>query len=315
MTDGVDYHPELRRERGCQVMSRANKGESCKATDLAANQRVWRIWGVPGILFLVGAFWGEGRLLLWVPSLSFAGLACLFNATRCGRLHCHLTGPLYLLAALATLLSGLEILPVDWRLVFSLVIGGTLVGYALEYFRGLYVGRKDCCAPENKGGRTERKGAVCPSCRKKGKSVGRETIESVLRPERKENITPSGYLFCETPDCAVVYYSVDSDHTFLQSELAVPVTVKDPGLGVPVCYCFAITRQRILDEIRATGSTASFEEISAKVKQKLCACELKNPEGSCCLGKVSRWIILATAFLARETAPSGKLEGWTKDRG
>src|SRR5207247_6076405 len=39
------------------------------------------------------------------------GVACVVNAAHCGRVHCYVTGPLYLLAAIATLLAGMEFVP------------------------------------------------------------------------------------------------------------------------------------------------------------------------------------------------------------
>lgn len=134
------------------------------------------------------------------------------------------------------------------------------------------------------------KDTLCPSCHKKGKIVGRETPESLLNADQKGNVTQDHYMFCQTPDCNVAYYSEQPDHKFLQEHLTVPVTVKDSGLGVPVCYCFHITRQKILSDIQANGVTNSFEEISRKIKEGLCACETMNPQGTCCLGNVSKWI-------------------------
>jgi hypothetical protein len=100
----------------------------------------WVVWGVPLVLFVVGTAWEPARAWLWVPSLVVAGTACLANASRCGRLHCFLTGPLFLLGAIATLVDAAGVIAIDWRWIFVTVIGGTAVGYGIEWLRGKYLG-------------------------------------------------------------------------------------------------------------------------------------------------------------------------------
>lgn len=154
----------------------------------------------------------------------------------------------------------------------------------------------DCC---NKNGTVrELKDTLCPSCNKKGKIVERVTLDALLNSDQKKNIIQDQYLFCQTTNCEVVYYSQKAEHKFLQSHLTVPVTAKDFALNVPICYCFNVTRQNVLDEIIETGKTSTFEQISQKVKAGLCNCETKNPQGTCCLGNVSKWIKEANAIAA-----------------
>jgi len=61
---------------------------------------------------------------VWVPALVVMGLGCLVNAARCGRLHCYVTGPLYLGAALYVVLFafGLVVLHPDLFLIIVLVV-------------------------------------------------------------------------------------------------------------------------------------------------------------------------------------------------
>jgi len=54
-----------------------------------------------------------------------------------------------------------------------------------------------------------------------------------------------------------------------------------------VCYCFAITEKDIRRELLETGHSSASEHITALVKADRCACEVKNPQGSCCLGNVA----------------------------
>ena len=76
---------------------------TCSKNDLTRGKIGLLLWGLPVVLLSLGLFWSEVRVWLWAPALVVAGVACLANAFRCGRLHCYFTGPLFLLGAAATL--------------------------------------------------------------------------------------------------------------------------------------------------------------------------------------------------------------------
>ncbi len=57
-----------------------------------------------------------------------------------------------------------------------------------------------------------------------------------------------------------------------------------------VCYCFAVTEADLRREIAETGRSTAAAEITEHVRAGRCACEVKNPQGSCCLGNVARAI-------------------------
>jgi hypothetical protein len=84
-----------------------------KSRDILANP--WLAFGLfwlPGIAIAVTASSrigiGEGwRTVIWTVALAILGSACLANAARCGRVHCYVTGPFFLLMALVSLLYGL----------------------------------------------------------------------------------------------------------------------------------------------------------------------------------------------------------------
>jgi hypothetical protein len=91
------------------------------------------------MLVVAGALIPAARAALWIPSFAVMGLACVINARRCGRLHCHVTGPLFLLGAIATTLDALAIVAISWTLIFAVVAVGTVLAYGLEWLRGKYV--------------------------------------------------------------------------------------------------------------------------------------------------------------------------------
>ena len=62
----------------------------------------------------------------------------VFNASHCGRIHCFVTGPLYLLAAALTALGAVEVASVPWALIAVGVPAGTGAAYALEQVLGKY---------------------------------------------------------------------------------------------------------------------------------------------------------------------------------
>ncbi|MNT10843.1 BFD-like [2Fe-2S] binding domain protein [compost metagenome] len=127
---------------------------------------------------------------------------------------------------------------------------------------------------------------ACPSCGATGKPVQTTTVRSLTQAAR----FPEGEIglhFCATPRCPVVYFD-DAGATLSESDLRVPVWQKRGDPTVPVCYCFGWSEERIRSEIADTGRSTAVTSISARVKAGDCACERKNPQGSCCLGNVSQ---------------------------
>jgi len=129
--------------------------------------------------------------------------------------------------------------------------------------------------------------AACPGCGAGGVPVGRETIERMLVPGRRQGIGPGPWAFCESPDCDVVYFD-GVDGRLLRSELSVRVGIKEKDPPRPVCYCFGHTIEEIEDEIRRTGRSRVADRIRERMKSEGCACERKSPRGSCCLSTVER---------------------------
>ena len=58
---------------------------------------------------------------------------------------------------------------------------------------------------------------------------------------------------------------------------------------VLVCYCF---KYSVADIRNATQGTRNLivDDINAGIQANQCACDLRNPQGSCCLGNVHRLI-------------------------
>ena len=141
---------------------------------------------------------------------------------------------------------------------------------------------ESCCEAAPADGSTER---ACPSCGRRGKSVDLVTLKALLRPEALAVLGRGAHLFCASPECPVVYFG--AGEVFQREDVLVPVFQKEPPGHRTVCYCFDVPEDRIIAEIELEGASASAERIRALVREDRCACELRNPQGSCCLGNVA----------------------------
>lgn len=113
---------------------------SSEQRDLIAGWTGLALWRVPLLLIFVGLFWPAGRFWLWIPSFLVSGSACLVNALRCGRVHCWVTAPLYLGAALylAGVLSLPERVPFEAGTFLLTVFGLALIARMSERVTGAY---------------------------------------------------------------------------------------------------------------------------------------------------------------------------------
>jgi len=125
----------------------------------------------------------------------------------------------------------------------------------------------------------------CPVCGNAGRKVTALTLDHhVPKPLRAE--IGDQATFCLNPDCDVVYCN-SSGFLVRKGETVLPVTIKDQGDDVHVCYCFDFKRGDIRRDLMGKGKTAIPEEIKKGVKEGRCDCERKNPQGACCLGNVA----------------------------
>ena len=155
---------------------------------------------------------------------------------------------------------------------------------------------ESCCAGQHRGV------AECPACGRRGKRVDRITPEHLLREDRVEELQDRPYYFCATLPCDMVYFSDGGEQTFSKADLKVRVGLKETEDPVPVCYCFDYTEKMIFDEIAGAGRTAIPERIRAEVLAGICECEIKNPQGTCCLGNVGRAVKRAKALTRKAVA-------------
>jgi hypothetical protein len=116
--------------------------------------------------------------------------------------------------------------------------------------------------------------------------VGECTLGALLTPDALERRAAGVHRFCPAPDCRVVYFG--GRDVYGVGDLMVPVFQKTPAGSRTVCYCFDVHEETLRQEAARGEAGASLRRIRALVQQKLCACELRNPQGSCCLGHLAR---------------------------
>ncbi|NNC71783.1 MAG: hypothetical protein HKN78_02795 [Sphingomonadaceae bacterium] len=103
-------------------------------------------WGIPILVLcsvnIVQYYW-PATIVLWmmIGSYAWMGIGCVINAARCGRLHCYVSGPVFLLGALAIFLVGFEFVDLGSIRVPHIsytTIGLALSSFALEWIWGTY---------------------------------------------------------------------------------------------------------------------------------------------------------------------------------
>ena len=127
----------------------------------------------------------------------------------------------------------------------------------------------------------------CPRCAEKGKIVSLATVGAMARVQvEAAKLSRTTYRLCRNVECAVTYFAPEI--AIDKTELRVPVNFKEKNYEGPVCYCFNHTVANIRAEIQSSGRSTVHAMITKEIKAGRCACQVKNPAGSCCLGDVTR---------------------------
>ena len=152
----------------------------------------------------------------------------------------------------------------------------------------------DCCSSTNESSSVPTvkavSTAVCPSCGQKGKMVDTQTVKALLAISLEAVNEAVIYRFCRVADCEIVYFDEETNF-FTEAHLRGRVHQKNPQADdVPVCYCYQHTPGSIRAEVATQGKTDVVAQVTAGTKAGTCACDIRNPQGSCCLGNVSKMV-------------------------
>ena len=110
----------------------------------------------------------------------------------------------------------------------------------------------------------------------------------MVKPEFIEEALNGNYRFCTTHECPIVYFEEQGTCNFTVDDLRITVGIKAISDPIPVCYCFGFDERHLREEISQTGATSIPDKISHLIREGLCACDVRNPSGNCCLGEVNR---------------------------
>ena len=132
----------------------------------------------------------------------------------------------------------------------------------------------------------------CPRCGQMGKAVTQQLVKAMLGVSLRR-IAAADYFFCRTEGCPAVYFSRDGASLFTEEEVREIVYQKHPhDPETPVCYCF---RHKVKD--LTLGPTEAVDQVVADIRSGTaadqCACDIRNPQGSCCLGNVTMIVKLS----------------------
>lgn len=126
---------------------------------------------------------------------------------------------------------------------------------------------------------------LCPVCGNAGRKVAAVTLDHHV-PEQFRAAIGNDATFCLNPACEVVYCN-PGGFVIRKGQTLLPVTQKDPGDEVLVCYCFEHRRGDLRRDLREKGNTDIPDQIKKGIADGRCDCERKNPQGACCLGNVA----------------------------
>lgn len=133
---------------------------------------------------------------------------------------------------------------------------------------------------------TGRSEPACPTNGRVGAAVDTQTVKALLALPLTQ-LRSQSYRYCAVADCPTVYYSADGAQCFDETDLRERVFHKHHDENdVLVCYCFRHSVGSIRDELRRAGHATTVEAITAGIRAEQCACDIRNPQGRCCLGNV-----------------------------
>ena len=122
----------------------------------------------------------------------------------------------------------------------------------------------------------------CDECSAAGKAVPLSLVRYHLSKPWQRELEDRQFSFCETPDCSVVYFSVEGNIFTVEDVRQGPAYKTGDG-GDLLCFCFDVTGSNV------TGPNDPSAYIREQVRRGECACNVSNPSGECCLGSIARW--------------------------
>ena len=121
----------------------------------------------------------------------------------------------------------------------------------------------------------------CPANGIKYAEVSSTTVTHHVKHPWLLDSHASRYFFCDDPNCDVVYFGED-DSIIPAAQIRTKVGAKDDSKDAMLCYCFGVTRGDALNDPSIRGY------VIRQTKLGICACDVRNPSGACCLKSFPR---------------------------
>lgn len=130
---------------------------------------------------------------------------------------------------------------------------------------------------------------ICPLCKNKVDKVSPITVKSLVNEDFQRGLSSiDGFHFCKTPNCEVIYFK--ENELIRQENFKIEVGLKEWSKSNTICYCFDWTKDKIKEEIKELGKSNVVIDISSKMDEIGCSCDIKNPSGKCCLKEVKEFV-------------------------
>ena len=127
---------------------------------------------------------------------------------------------------------------------------------------------------------------ICSHCKGASKPVERQTVKALVSISLRGVYEENNYYFCSDASCPVVYFSDNGIRTFTVDQIRERIYQKEPDSDdVLLCYCFQYTVGSVKNASKECQQEI-IEDINTGIKAGQCACDLRNPQGSCCLGNI-----------------------------
>lgn len=130
----------------------------------------------------------------------------------------------------------------------------------------------------------------CPETGTHGKKVDNATIKSMMCESLRE-MRDETYYFCDIEDCDIVYFSASGSHIIKTDAVRETVYQKAPeNPQTKICYCFQYTVSDVQQAVANHREDGILDDINLGIQEGQCACDWRNPQGSCCLGNVRQLV-------------------------
>ena len=112
-------------------------------------------------------------------------------------------------------------------------------------------------------------------------------MKAMLTEAALRRLVAAPLYFCDEPTCSTVYFTADQAE-YTRTDVRVPVWQKEPAGARRICYCFDENESAMASELAETGRCHAVQRVRHHIAAGRCACEVRSPRGTCCLGDLMK---------------------------